>query len=53
LKDVEYTDGAASLIVDRGGPNGVQSYQLSLRRDDGDWQVVSDELLQPSTSSSG
>jgi hypothetical protein len=52
LKDVEYTDGAASLIVDRGGPNGVRSYHLSLRRDDGEWKVVSDELLEPSTSPS-
>ncbi len=52
LRDVEYEDGTASLIVDRGGPDGVESHQLSLRRDDGDWKVVSDELLESSTSPS-
>jgi hypothetical protein len=50
LHDLEYTDGTASLIVDRGGPNGVQSYQLSLRQEDGDWKIVSDEPLEPPLS---
>jgi hypothetical protein len=47
LHDLTYEGEAASIVVDRGDANGVQSRTLVLRREGGDWEVVSDELLEP------
>jgi hypothetical protein len=43
LHGLSYEDGTASILIDRGDAAGVQSFSLTLRRDGGTWQVVSDE----------
>jgi hypothetical protein len=50
LYDLNYDEGAASILIDRGDAGGVQSRKLTLRREDGTWEVVSDELVEPSPS---
>ena len=50
LYDLDYNDGAASILVDRGGADGVTTRVLSLRREGDSWEVVSDELVEPSAS---
>ena len=46
LHDLDYADGAVSLVVDRGDASGLQSRKLALAREDNGWQVVSDEILE-------
>jgi len=50
LYDLDYDDGAASILVDRGDADGVTTRVLSLRREGDTWEVVSDELVEPSAS---
>ena len=53
LHDLDYGDGAASIVIDRGDANGaVASHTLILRREGDTWAVVSDEALAPSSSPS-
>ena len=42
LYDLDYDDGAASILVDRGDADGVTTRTLSLRREGDTWEVVSD-----------
>ena len=50
MYDLNYDDGAASILIDRGDADGVTTRVLSLRQEGEDWEVVSDEPLDPSTS---
>jgi hypothetical protein len=43
LREPQELDGAVSIVVERGGPVGVQSHQLTLHQTGGAWQVVADE----------
>jgi hypothetical protein len=43
LREPQELDGAVSIVVERGGPAGVQSHQLTLRQTGGAWQVAHDE----------
>jgi hypothetical protein len=52
LYDLDYADGAASILIDRGDSDGVVSRRLGLQREDDTWEVVSDELLEPPPSPS-
>lgn len=52
LHDLNYADGAASIVIDRGKADSLQSYRLTLRREEGVWTVVSEEpLASPATPS--
>ena len=48
LHDLDYADGIASIVVDRGDTAGIQSRTLTLRWEDTTWEVVSDDPLEPS-----
>jgi hypothetical protein len=50
LHDLNYDEDAASILIDRGDAGSVQSRKLTLRREEGAWEVVSDELVEPSPS---
>ena len=50
LYDLDYEDGAASILVDRGDAGGVTTRTLSLRRGGDTWEVVSDEPVEPAPS---
>jgi len=52
LHDLDYQDGTASILVDRGDVGGVTTRVFSLRREGDAWEVVSDEPLEPSSSPS-
>ena len=53
LHDLNYDDGAASIVVDRGdAEGGIASRTLVLRLERGTWAVVSDDTLEPSSSPS-
>ena len=53
LHDLNYDDGAASIVVDRGdAEGGIASRTFVLRREGGTWAVVSDDALEPSSSPS-
>jgi hypothetical protein len=43
LHDPLDVDGGVSIRVERGGPAGVQSHQLTLRYEGGIWRVVADQ----------
>jgi hypothetical protein len=43
LHDLNYDQGMASILVDRGDKRGVEYRKLTLRREGATWQVVSDE----------
>jgi hypothetical protein len=45
LHDLNYEDGTASILMDRGDASGVLSRKLTLRREGNAWQVVSDEVM--------
>lgn len=45
LHDLGYDDGAASILIDRGDADGLQSRRLTLEREGGAWQVISDEAF--------
>jgi hypothetical protein len=49
LHTLNYDDGAASIIIDRGNEDGVLSRKLTLRLEEDVWRVVSDEPLESST----
>jgi hypothetical protein len=50
LHDLNYDGDAASILIDRGDASGVQYRKLTLRREGGDWEVVSDEAVEASPS---
>jgi hypothetical protein len=52
LHDLDYAEGTASILVDRGDASGLESRRLTLRREGDVWEVVSDEALDPSSSPS-
>jgi hypothetical protein len=52
LYDLDYADGTASILIDRGDVSGVESRLLTLRREGDTWEVVSDEPLESSSSPS-
>jgi hypothetical protein len=52
LHDPDYADETASIVIDRGGASGVQSYQLTLRREAGAWAVSSEQSVETSSSPS-
>jgi|GEM_PF-2234984 len=52
LHDLDYVDGTASILIDRGDADGVATRVLSLRREADAWEVISDEPLEPSPSPS-
>jgi hypothetical protein len=52
LHDPEYTDETASMVIDRGEANGLQSYQLTLRRAAGTWEVSSEQEVESSSPAS-
>jgi hypothetical protein len=52
LHEPDYEDETASIVIDRGEANGVQSYQLTLRREAGAWEVSSEQSVQSSSSPS-
>jgi hypothetical protein len=43
MHDLNYDDGAASILIERGDTDGVTTRVLSLRREGDAWVVVSDE----------
>ncbi len=43
MYDLNYDDGAASILIARGDTDGVTTRVLSLRREGDAWVVVSDE----------
>jgi len=43
LYDLNYEEGTATILVDRGDANGVQTRQLTLQYDGHQWRVVADE----------
>jgi hypothetical protein len=47
LHDLNYDQGTASILIDRGDTSGVQYRKLTLRRERDVWQVVSDEPMSP------
>ncbi len=48
MYDLNYDDGAASILIDRGDADGVSTRILSLRQEGEAWEVASDEPLEPS-----
>jgi hypothetical protein len=52
LHDLDYAEGTASIQIDRGDASGVEARRLTLEREGGVWEVVSDEVLDPSSSPS-
>lgn len=50
LHTLNYDDGAASIIIDRGEGDGLLSRKLTLQLEEGAWRVVSDELLESPAS---
>ncbi len=50
LYDLNYDDGAASILIDRGDADGITTRVLSLRQAGEAWEVASDEPLDPSVS---
>lgn len=50
LHDLNYDDGTASLLIDRGDAAGIQGRKLTLRREGDSWQVISDVLSEASPS---
>jgi hypothetical protein len=52
LYDLNYADGSASILIDRGNASGVESRLLTLRREGDIWEVVSDDAWEPSSSPS-
>jgi len=51
LHAVNYTDGDATILVDRGDGAAVQSHQLTLQLEDNAWKVAADEPVESPTSS--
>jgi hypothetical protein len=45
LHELNYDGGTASILIDRGGASGLQTHKLTLRRENGVWEVVSDDPL--------
>ena len=45
LYDLNYGDGTASIVIDRGDAGGIASRTLTLERAGDAWEVVSDEPL--------
>lgn len=50
LHDLNYDGDAASILIDRGDASGAQYRKFTLRREGGDWEVVSDEAVEASPS---
>ena len=50
MYDLDYDDGTASILIDRGDADGVTTRVLSLRQEGDTWEVVSDEPVEPSAS---
>ncbi|GAB4533565.1 MAG: hypothetical protein Kow0063_15680 [Anaerolineae bacterium] len=48
LHGLDYQDGTATILVERGAPDGIETYRLTLQREGEGWVVVSDEPLAPS-----
>ncbi len=46
LHDLNYDDGTATILVDRGDANGVQTRRLTLQREGNVWRVSSDEPVE-------
>jgi hypothetical protein len=46
LHDLNYADGTASIVVDRGDAAGLQSHTLTLERESSAWRVVSDDAFE-------
>lgn len=53
LHDLDYQAGAATILVERGAPDGVETHRLTLGQEDETWAVVSDEPLEASSSPPG
>ncbi len=47
LHDLNYDEEIASILMDRGDGSDVQYRKLTLRREGGAWEVVSDEPTEP------
>ena len=43
LHDLNYEEGTATILIDRGEASGVQTRQLTLQYDGRQWRVVADE----------
>jgi len=53
LHDLDYQAGAATILVERGAPDGAETHRLTLQREGETWAVVSDESLEAVPSPSG
>jgi hypothetical protein len=52
LRDLDYADGTATILVERGNAGDVRSYSLALRREGSAWEVVSEESAATPSSPS-
>jgi hypothetical protein len=50
LHDLDYQAGTATILVERGAPDGAETHRLTLQREGEVWAVVSDEPLDASPS---